>query len=84
MKTLLRRQAAVMAVLAVAVITLPVIIGAVEPKKADPRQQRIKIPVPHSTLSPVLPTMNRNQSDKVFLEYADRLHGVRPAEVYHS
>lgn len=74
MKTLLRRQAAVMAVLAVAVITLPVIIGAVEPKKADPRQQRIKIPVPHSTLSPVLPTMNRNQSDKVFLEYADRLH----------
>ena len=74
MKTLLRRQAAVLAVLAVAVITLPVIIGAVEPKKTDPRQQRIKIPVPHSTLSPVLPTMNRNQSDKVFLEYADRLH----------
>ena len=73
-KTLLRRQAAVLAVLAVAVITLPVIIGAVEPKKTDPRQQRIKIPVPHSTLSPVLPTMNRNQSDKVFLEYADRLH----------
>lgn len=63
-----------MAVLAVAVITLPFIISAVEPKKTDPRQQRIKIPVPHSKLTPVLPSLNRNQSDKVFLEYADRLH----------
>lgn len=63
-----------MAVLAVAVITLPAIISAVEPKKNDPRQQRIKIPVPHSKLTPVVPSLNRNQSDKVFLEYADRLH----------
>lgn len=63
-----------MAVLAVAVLALPAIISAVEPKKTDPRQQRIKIPVPHSKLTPVLPTLNRNQSDKVFLEYADRLH----------
>lgn len=63
-----------MAVLAVAVITLPFIISAVEPKKTDPRQPRIKIPVPHSKLTPVVPSLNRNQSDKVFLEYADRLH----------
>lgn len=67
-----RRRAAFFAMAAMLVVWLPVLLMAQQHKTA-PQAPKRKIPVPHAQLRPVLPSIDRNQSDKVFLEYADRL-----------
>lgn len=67
-----RRRAAFFAMAAMLVVWLPVLLVA-QQSKNSPQTPKRKIPVPHAQLRPVLPSIDRNQSDKVFLEYADRL-----------
>lgn len=67
------------------VLWLPLVIMAQQPKTPTQGPKR-KIPVPHAPLRPILPSIDRNQPNKVFLEYADRLSyqeipGVPKAEL---
>ena len=66
------RKAAIFAMAALLVLWLPMLLMAQQPKLTSQTPKR-KIPVPHAKLRPILPSADRNQTDKVFLEYADRL-----------
>lgn len=66
------RKAAIFAMAALLVLWLPMLLMAQQPKMTSQTPKR-KIPVPHAKLRPILPSADRNQTDKVFLEYADRL-----------
>lgn len=57
---------------AAAALFLPLLLLAQQPKQTQ--QTKRKIPIPHAPLRPILPTIDRNQPNKVFLEYADKLH----------
>lgn len=59
--------------LAALVISLPVVIYSQQPKTNSTQAPKRKIPVPHAPIRPVLPSVDRNQPNKVFLEYSDVL-----------
>lgn len=63
-----------LAVAAALVLWLPAVIAAQQSKPAAAQPPKRKIPVPHAPLRPMLPSLDRSQPNKVFLEYADRLH----------
>lgn len=63
-----------LAIAAALVLWLPAVIAAQQSKPAAAKPPKRKIPVPHAPLRPMLPSIDRSQPDKVFLEYADRLH----------
>jgi len=71
LKTLYENRARMAAVLMAAILFVPLVIMAQSPKAGAPKR---KIPVPHAPIRPMLPSVDRNQPDKVFLEYADRLY----------
>ncbi len=68
-----RRRATLTAMLAALVISLPVVIYSQQPKTNSTQAPKRKIPVPHAPIRPVLPSVDRNQPNKVFLEYSDVL-----------
>ena len=70
-QTLLRNRSRVAAVSVAALLFVPLLLMAQQPKPTAPKR---KIPVPHAPIRPMLPSVDRSQPDKVFLEYADRLH----------
>ena len=51
----------------------PVILFGQQPQKKTTTGPRHKIPVPHAPIRPVLPSADRSQPNKVFLEYSDVL-----------
>lgn len=63
------RLGSVMAVVVMSLLWLPMIIGAQQSRQHHHPQRR-----PRSEIRPTVPSADRNQSDKVFLEHADRLH----------
>lgn len=69
--TLYRNRSRMAATSVAALLFVPLLILAQQPKHTAPKR---KIPVPHAPIRPMLPSVDRNQQDKVFLEYADRLH----------
>lgn len=56
----------------IGLLLAPLLIFAQQQK--TPSASKRKIPVPHAPLRPMLPSLDRSQPDKVFLEYADRLY----------
>ncbi|MCM1348654.1 MAG: hypothetical protein NC338_04515 [Firmicutes bacterium] len=68
-----QRRAPLWAMCAIAVLLAPLFLFAQQSKTSAQPPKR-KIPVPHAPLRPILPTIDRNQPNKVFLEYADKLH----------
>lgn len=56
------------ALLSVIVLTLPVILASM------PAERKIKPRSPHTAITPTVPSANRYQEGKVFLEHADQLH----------
>ncbi len=48
-------------------------------KAAQKKEETYTRPAPTKPIKPVIPSQNRYQSDKVFLEYADSLYKLQPA-----
>ncbi len=48
-------------------------------KAAQKKEESYTRPAPTKPIKPVIPSQNRFQSDKVFLEYADSLYKLQPA-----
>ena len=48
-------------------------------KNAHKKEETYTRPTPTKPIKPVIPSQNRYQSDKVFLEYADSLYKLQPA-----
>ena len=48
-------------------------------KEAQKKEESYTRPAPTRPIKPVIPSQNRYQSDKVFLEYADSLYKLQPA-----
>lgn len=72
-ETVYHRRATLLAMFAALVITIPVILFGQQPQKRTTTGPRHKIPVPHAPIRPVLPSADRSQPNKVFLEYSDVL-----------
>lgn len=51
----------------------------VKKKEAQKKEETYTRPAPSRPIKPVIPSENRYQSDKVFLEYADSLYKLQPA-----
>jgi len=73
LKKFYRRRSTLIAMLAALVISLPAVIYSQQPKTSGAQAPKRKIPVPHAPIRPVLPSVDRTQPNKVFLEYADIL-----------
>ncbi|MDE5686918.1 MAG: hypothetical protein K2I26_10205, partial [Paramuribaculum sp.] len=65
-------RASIVAMGVIGLLLAPLLIFAQQQK--TPSASKRKIPVPHAPLRPMLPSLDRSQPDKVFLEYADRLY----------
>ena len=72
-ETVYHRRATFLAMFAALVFTIPVILFGQQPQKRTTTGPRHKIPVPHAPIRPVLPSADRSQPNKVFLEYSDVL-----------
>ncbi len=73
LKKFYHRRSTLIAMLAALVISLPAVIYSQQPKSSGAQAPKSKIPVPHAPLRPVLPSVDRTQPNKVFLEYSDIL-----------
>ncbi|MDE6522874.1 MAG: hypothetical protein K2L17_08660 [Muribaculaceae bacterium] len=51
----------------------------VKKKEARKKEETYTRPAPSKPIKPIIPSQNRYQSDKVFLEYADSLYKLQPA-----
>ncbi len=51
----------------------------VKKKDARKKEETYTRPAPSKPIKPIIPSQNRYQSDKVFLEYADSLYKLQPA-----
>ncbi len=71
-KKLSHRRPALLAVAAVLVLWLPAMLIA-QQSRTQAQPPKRKIPVPHAPIRPILPSADRSQPNKVFLEYADQL-----------
>lgn len=86
LKKFYRRRSTLTAMLAALVISLPAVIYSQQPKSSGTQAPKRKIPVPHAPIRPVLPSVDRTQPNKVFLEYSDILSydeipGVPPEDL---
>ncbi len=73
LKKFYHRRSTLIAMLAALVISLPAVIYSQQPKSSGAQAPKRKIPVPHAPIRPVLPSVDRTQPNKVFLEYSDIL-----------